>query len=73
MGLLSKTTSLQVHDAFLYFSLPLLQDYAVDMPNFLFSGGREHLPACRRLLFPLLHAEKGRATTEKGDVCTQAT
>ena len=40
------------------------------------------LPACRRLLFPLLHAEKGlflfffsfpRATKEIGDVCTQAT
>ena len=33
------------------------------------------LPACRRLLFPLLHAEKGsfpRATKEIGDVCTQA-
>ena len=26
------------------------------------------LPACRRLLFPLLHA----ATKEIGDVCTQA-
>ena len=34
------------------------------------------LPACRRLLFPLLHAEKvpfPRATKEIGDVCTQAT
>ena len=33
------------------------------------------LPACRRFLFPLLHAEKGpfpRATKEIGDVCTQA-
>ena len=33
------------------------------------------LPAGRRLLFPLLHAEKGpfpRATKEIGDVCTQA-
>ena len=32
------------------------------------------LPACRRLLFALLHAEKGppRATKEIGDVCTQA-
>ena len=31
---------------------------------------------CRRLLFPLLHAEKvpfPRATKEIGDVCTQAT
>ena len=35
------------------------------------------LPACRRLLFPLLHAGKKkvpfpRATKEIGDVCTQA-
>ena len=36
------------------------------------------LPACsrsRRLLFPMLHSEKGRpfsATKEIGDVCTQA-
>ena len=33
------------------------------------------LPACRRLLFPLLHAEKvpfPRATKEIGNVCTQA-
>ena len=33
------------------------------------------LPACRRLLFNLLHAEKvpfPRATKEIGDVCTQA-
>ena len=36
------------------------------------------LPACRRLLFPLLHVEKKkkipfpRATKEIGDVCTQA-
>ena len=35
-----------------------------------------NLPACRRLLFPLLHVEKvpfPRATKEIGDVCTQAT
>ena len=38
--------------------------------------GAVNLPVCRRLLFPLLHAEKGpfpRATKEIGDVCTQAT
>ena len=49
IGLLSKTTSLQVHHAFLYFSLPLLHDYAVEMPNFLFCGGRE--PKARTFLF----------------------
>ena len=41
IGLLSKTTGLQVHHAFLYSSLLLLQDYAVEMPKFLFCGGRE--------------------------------
>ena len=41
MGLLSKTTSLHVHHAFLYISLPLLHDYDVKMPNFTFYGGRK--------------------------------
>jgi len=40
IGLLSKTTSLLVHHAFLYISLPLLHDYDVKMPNFTFYGGR---------------------------------
>ena len=34
-----------------------------------------YLPACRRLLFPLLHAEKGTFSAcnkDIGDVCTQA-
>ena len=41
----------------------------------MYLGGKHHwvpLPACRRLLFPLLHAEKGRASKEIGDVYTQA-
>ena len=29
-------------------------------------------PACRRLLFPLLHAEKGREAMKIADVSTQA-
>ena len=41
IGLLSKTTSLHVHDAFLYISLPLLYDYDVKMPSFTFYGGRK--------------------------------
>ena len=49
IGLLSKTTSLQVHHAFLYFSLPLVHNYAVEMPNFLFGGGRE--PKATTFLF----------------------
>ena len=39
IGLLSKTTSLHVHHAFLYISLPLLHDYDVKMPSFMFYGG----------------------------------
>ena len=41
IGFLSKTTSLHVHHAFLYISLPPLQDYNVKMPNFTFYGGRK--------------------------------
>ena len=33
-GLISKTTILHVHHAFLYISLPSLHDYDVKMPNF---------------------------------------
>ena len=36
IGLLSKTTSLHVHDAFLYISLLLLYDYDVKLPSFTF-------------------------------------
>ena len=41
IGLLSKTTNLHVHHAFLYISQPLLQEYDVKMPNFTFYGGRK--------------------------------
>ena len=40
IGLLSKTTSLDVHHAFLYISLPSLHDYDVKVPSFTFYGGR---------------------------------
>ena len=33
IGLISKTTILRVHHAFLYISLPSLHDYDVKMPN----------------------------------------
>ena len=38
--LLSKTTTLHVHHAFLYISSPSLHDYDAKMPNFTFYGGR---------------------------------
>ena len=41
IGLLSKTTTLHVHHAFLYISLPSLHDYDVKMPNCKFYGGRK--------------------------------
>ena len=41
IGLISKTTTLHVHHAFLYISLPSLHDYEVKMPNFTFYGGRK--------------------------------
>ena len=41
IGLLSKTTSLHVHHAFLYISLPLLHHYDMKMPSFTFYGGRK--------------------------------
>ena len=37
--LITKTTILHVHQAFLYTSLPSLHDYDVKMPNFMFYRG----------------------------------
>ena len=45
IGLDWQTTTLHVHRAFLYISLPSLQDYDVKMPNFMFCGGRERKTA----------------------------
>ena len=39
IGLISKTTILHVHHAFLYISLPSLHDYDVKMPNVTMYGG----------------------------------
>ena len=41
IGLVGKTTTLQVHLTFLYISLPFLHDYDVKLPNFTFKGGRK--------------------------------
>ena len=41
IGLLSKTTTLHVHHAFLYISLPSLHDYHVKMLGFTFYAGRK--------------------------------
>ena len=42
IGLISKTTTLHVHRAFLCISLPTLHEYDVKMPIFTFCGGRQH-------------------------------
>ena len=52
IGLLRKTTTLHVHHAFLYISLPSLHGYDVKMPNCKFYGGRKQ--ATTNLLFSLL-------------------
>ena len=62
-GLMSKTTTLHVHHAFLYLSLPSLHNYDVKWPNFKFTWERErqgdkfyHL--CPNLSeFPSLHLQ----------------
>ena len=41
IDLISKTTTLHVHNTFLYISSQFLRDYDVKMPNFAFYGGRE--------------------------------
>ena len=41
IGLLRKTTTLHVHHAFLYISLPSFHDYNVKMPNCKCYGGRK--------------------------------
>ena len=51
IGLLHKTTTLHVHHAFLYISLPSLHDYDVKMPNCKFYGGRKQ--ATTNLFFSL--------------------
>ena len=42
IGLISKTTVMHVHHAFLSISLPSLHDYDVKIPNFTFYRGSTH-------------------------------
>ena len=43
IGFITKTTTLHVHHAFLYISLPSLHDYNVKMPGFTLYGGRKQV------------------------------
>ena len=45
IGWISKTTTLHVHLAFLFISLPSLRDYDEKMPKFTFYRGREQATA----------------------------
>ena len=64
IGLLSKTTSLHVHHAFLYISLPLLHDYDVKMPSFTFYGGRKQAT----INFSLSKLECGPKEINSGEI-----
>ena len=41
IGFITKTTTLHVHDAFLYISFPFMNNYDVKMPKFTFYGVRK--------------------------------
>ena len=64
IGLLSKTTALHVHHAFLYISLPSLRDYDVKMPNFSFYGGRKQALTNFSSLFKLEYGPQGNQLRE---------
>ena len=51
IGLISKTTTLHMHHAFLYISLPPLHDYGVKLPNFTFYGARKQAKTSFFFLF----------------------
>ena len=51
LDMTSKTTTLHVHHAFLYISLPSLHNYHVKRPKFTFCRGREQKTTTFRFLF----------------------
>ena len=57
--LLSKTTTLHVHHAFLFISLPSLNDYDVKMPNFTFYGDVNKRRRIFLALFVLEYSPQG--------------
>ena len=65
MGLLRKTTTLHLHDALLYISLPSLYDYDVKMPNFTLYGGRKQATTNFSCLFLNLGAVLKKSTLKK--------
>ena len=65
MGLLRKTTTLHLHHALLYISLPSLYDYDVKMPNFTLYGGRKQATTNFSFLFLNLGAVLKKSTLKK--------
>ena len=64
MGLVTKTTILHVHHAFLYISLPSLHDYDVKMPNFMLFKGSKQATTKFLSLFPNLDMVLWNSTLE---------
>ena len=57
IGLISKTTTLHVHHAFIFaFFLPFLHDYDIKMPNFAFYGERKQATT-KFIFFSLLNLD----------------
>ena len=67
-GLLRKTTTLHVHHAFLYISLPSLHDYDVKMPNYKFYIIMEDVNKRRRISFSLSKLECGPQETNSREI-----
>ena len=65
IGLLSKTTTLHVHHAFLYISLSSLHHYDVKMPNFTFYGGRKQAPTIFSFSFQTWERSPKKSTLGK--------
>ena len=68
--MISKTTTLHVHHACLYISLPLLHDYNMKMPNLTFYGDVKKRPSDNEISF--LSLKQGmvlRNSTPGGFAC----
>ena len=68
IDLLRKTTTLHVHHAFLYISLPSLHDYDVKMPDCKSYGGRKQ--ATTNLFFSLLTCIRSSRNQLQGNSST---
>ena len=65
IDLISKTTTLHAHHAFLYISLPSLHDYDAKMPNLMFTGGREQTTTVTFFFFSYTLTQSFRIQLQK--------